>query len=202
MYESRRLTHLCTPKTLSTRKWRLGMRNWISRQKSGNRKNGSRQNIHVYFEFHLWSENLIEICRKIKIPSCKSHDKIWQIQAVLAMQKTFRVGASCCHGGSSNRFFLPMDKYRFSNSIACANPEAEHTMYTHDHEKKDNHDNSLVFLTTKAREFVGARLCQNTWTCWSPASVTIMPWTGDTQWQCTCMQSITKGTGHKILLLK
>ena len=30
-------------------------------------------------------------------------------------------------------------------------------MYIHDHEKKDNHDNSLVFLTTKAREFVGAR---------------------------------------------
>ena len=26
--------------------------------------------------------------------------------------KTWRVGASCCHGGSSNRFFLPMDKYQ------------------------------------------------------------------------------------------
>ena len=169
MYETRRLTDPCTPKTLSTRKWRLGMRNWISRQNSGNRKTGSRQNIHVYFEFHLWSENLIEICRKIKIPSCKSHDKIWQIQAVLSMQKHGESGLVAVMVVRQTDFVLPMDKYRFSNSIACANPE--HTMYTHDHEKKDNHDNSLVFLTTKAREFVGARLCQNTWTCWSPGSI-------------------------------
>ena len=114
--------------------------------------------------------------------------------------QTWRVGASCCHGGSLNRFFCRWINIKFSNSIACANFEHTscHTMYIHDHEKKDNHDNSLVFLTTKAREFVGARFMPKYMNMLIPSisdhhdsSCHAHGHGPVSRWQCTCMQSIT-----------